>query len=161
MLPKEKEKTKNIFFLNPARSKPPTHLAGSLSQRRAGKVPTITDQLQTKLTVQRRRALGTVAAGRCRHLSAHSWRAPGARRPGAGRRAGPLGAGPPRAPRAGHAGPRRARGWPLARRPRHLFGRAGADGDADPGGVPEPSVALPPAAEPLDPQPSGASARRP
>lgn len=44
---------------------------------------------------------------------------------GAGRRAGPLGAGPPRAPPAGHAGLGRARGRPLARRPRHLFGRAG------------------------------------
>lgn len=61
-----------------------------------------------------------VPAPECRQLAAA-----GRAEAGAGRRAGPLGAGPPRAPPAGHAGLRRARGRPLARRPRHLFGCAG------------------------------------
>ncbi|XP_063142982.1 tRNA (guanine-N(7)-)-methyltransferase-like [Rattus norvegicus] len=61
-----------------------------------------------------------VPAPECRQLAAA-----GRAEAGAGRRAGPLGAGPPRAPPVGHAGLRRARGLPLARRPRHLFGRAG------------------------------------
>lgn len=61
-----------------------------------------------------------MSAPECRQLTAA-----GRAEAGAGRRAGPLGAGPPRAPPAGHAGLRRTRGPPLARRPRHLFGCAG------------------------------------
>lgn len=62
-----------------------------------------------------RLALGTRAAGRCSHLSA-GLAAAGRAEAGAGRRAGPLGAGPPRAPPAGPAGRRRAQGRPLAHR---------------------------------------------
>lgn len=61
-----------------------------------------------------------MSAPECRQLAAA-----GRAEAGAGRRAGPLGAGPSQAPPVGHAGLRRARGRPLARRPRHLFGCAG------------------------------------